>query len=369
MNFEWKKIAAWIARGVIVWAMLKMPTASGPLIAMGPPQTVKTAHADVCAHTRLTDEVEEWKIQRTLELVREMGSPWMVEYFPWAYYEGAKGDYDFTHADKVIDHATNQGITVIARLGLVPAWARPDPDVHQTTDTYLDADHYADFASYVGKFVERYRGRIKYIIIWNEPNLSLEWGYRPVDPEGYVEMLRLAYAAAKAADPEALVLAGALAPTLEPDGSPWGMNDLEYLKRLYAAGFENYYDVLAVHAYGLGFPPDEPPAPDGLNFRRVELTRQIMEENGDGHKQMMITESGWNDSPRWSRAVQPATRIEYTLGSYQWAEENWPYVTAVCAWAFRFPAPLYTYGDYYAFVTPDFTPRAIYDAVREWTGN
>ena len=94
-----------------------------------------------------------------------------------------------------------------------------------------------------------------------------------------------------------------------------------------------------------------------------------MEENGDGHKQMMVTESGWNDSPRWSRAVNPATRIEYTLGSYQWAEENWPYVTAVCAWAFRFPAPLYTYGYYYAFVTPDFTPRAIYDAVREWTGN
>jgi hypothetical protein len=83
----------------------------------------------------------------------------------------------------------------------------------------------------------------------------------------------------------------------------------------------------------------------------------------------MITESGWNDSPRWTRAVRPATRIAYTLGAYDWAEKNWPYVQAVCTWAFRFPRPLATYGDYYAFVTPDFTPRPIYEAVKAWTGN
>lgn len=366
MRVDWR---AWLVRGAALWALLRLPAVSPPLIVPGPPHAVQSAHAAVCAHTRLTDEVEEWKIQRSLVMVREMGAPWIVEYFPWAYYEGARGDFNFSHADTVIEHAEAQGLTVIARLGLAPAWARPKPDAQQTTDTYLDAAHYADFANYVSKFVARYEGRVKYVIIWNEPNLSLEWGYRPVDPAGYVAMLKLAYAAAKEANPEVQVLAGALAPTLEPDGSPWGLNDLTYLQRLYAAGFARYYDVLAVHAYGLGFAPDEPPAPEVLNFRRVELARQIMEANGDGDKPVMITESGWNDSPRWSRAVKPGVRAEYTIGSYAWAEAHWPYVKAVCTWAFRFPAPLYTYGDYYAFVSPDFTPRAVYDAVQQWTGN
>jgi len=369
MRFSWKRFLPWLMRGVVVWTLLRLPVVSPPLIVMGPKQTAHTTHPNVCVHTRLTDEVEEWKIQRTLMLVREMGAQTIVEYFPWAYYEGARDDYNFTHPDLVIGHAENQGLTVIARLGLVPSWARPKAEVQQTTDSYLDAEHYADFAEFVGKFVEHYRGRLRYIILWNEPNLSLEWGYRPVDPAAYVALLAPAYAAAKKADPQIQVLAGALAPTLEPEGSPWGMNDLLYLQKLYDAGFAKYYDILSVHSYGLGFSPDEPPAPDALNFRRVELVREIMEKNGEGHKPIMITESGWNDSPRWTRAVKPATRIDYTLGAYKWAEQHWPTVQVVCTWAFRFPAPLYTYGDYYSFVTPEFIPRPIYDAVKAWTGN
>jgi hypothetical protein len=368
MRRIWPRLWPWLVRGGLALFLLRLPALSRPLIVLGEPQSVHTLHPNVCVHTRLTDEVEEWKVQRTLQLVREMGADTIVEYFPWAYYENSQGDFDFSHPDLVIDHAENQGLTVIARLGLVPAWARPKPSVLATTDTYIDAGHYADFAQYVARFVARYRGRIKYIIIWNEPNLSLEWGYQPVDPAGYVALLKLAYMAAKQANPDIRVLAGALAPTLEPAGSPWGLNDLDYLQQLYDAGFAKYYDILAVHAYGLGYPPDEPPAPELLNFRRTELVRQTMRKNGDGAKPIIITESGWNDSPRWTRSVKPAERIRDTIDSYAWAEQHWPDVPAVCTWAFRFPAPLYTYGDYYAFVTPDFIPRPIYEAVQQWTG-
>ncbi|MEZ4675721.1 MAG: beta-galactosidase [Caldilineaceae bacterium] len=69
----------------------------------------------------LTDEVEPWKIKRSFEMVREMGAPWVVEYFPWAYAEPNPGRYDWSHHDLVINHATRQGLTVIARSGFVPA--------------------------------------------------------------------------------------------------------------------------------------------------------------------------------------------------------------------------------------------------------
>ena len=97
---------------------------TGRLVVVGPTQTVVTRNPKVGVHTRLTDEVEPWKVQRTLQMVREMGSPWVVEYFPWAYYEPAPGRYEWSHADLVVEHAVAQGLTVIARIDMVPEWAR-----------------------------------------------------------------------------------------------------------------------------------------------------------------------------------------------------------------------------------------------------
>jgi len=336
------------------------------LVVLGPPRRVVTANPVIGVHTRLTDEIEAWKIQRTLQMVREMGAPWIVEYFPWPYIEPAEGEFSWGHRDVVIEHAENQGLTVIARLGWVPAWARPDPDDQETTLTYLDADHYDEFADFVAAFVARYRGRVNHIIVWNEPNLSFEWGYRPVDAEGYVELLRTVYPRAHAANPEVVVLAGALAPTLEPEGSTAGLSDLAYLEWMYRAGAAPYFDALAVHAYGMTFPPEEPPAPDVINFRRVELLREIMVAYGDGDKAIYVTEAGWNDHPRWAGAVRPAQRIEYTIGAYEWARQNWPWCECIAMWAFRYPAPTHTYQDYYTFVTTDFEPKVIYLEVQEY---
>jgi len=362
-------MARWRAL-VLLFLLLPCLAPPRPLVVVGSPQAVETSHSIVGVHTRLTDEVEEWKIQRTLQMVREMGAPWIVEFFPWAYIEPFKqGEYTWSHSDMVIAHARAQGLTVIARLGTVPEWARPvaGPDEGPTTWNYLDQEHYADFAAFVGAFVARYQEQVDHIIIWNEPNLSFEWGFRPVDPEGYTELLATAYRAAKAANPQVLVLAGALAPTLELEGSAVGLNDLLYLERMYAAGAANYLDALAVHAYGWAFSPEEPPALDAINFRRTELLREIMVSHGDAEKLVYITEAGWNDHPRWTRAVRPGQRVAYTVDAYAYAEANWPWVETVAVWAFRFPAPHHGYADYFAFVSPDFYPKAVYGAVQEYT--
>lgn len=363
----------WIAEGwpwavlllVILWGVRP----AGVLVTMPPQQQVQTSNPVVGVHTRLTDEVEEWKIQRSLALVREMGAPWIVEYFPWAYYEPERGRYDWTHPDTVIRHARNQGITVIARLGMTPAWARPDPKKQETTNTYLDAAGYIDFANFVAVFTARYKEDVQHIIIWNEPNLSFEWGYRPVDPAAYVDLLRVVYPAAHAANPDIVVLGGALAPTLEPPDSPAGLNDLLYLEAMYTAGGGAYFDALSAHAYGLGFAPETSPDPMLINFRRVELLREIMDANGDAGKPIYVTEAGWNDHPRWTWAVKPGQRIQYTLDAYTWAAEQWPWCPVVAMWMLRTPAKLRNYQDYYAYVTPDFQQRMIYTAVQAYTGN
>lgn len=335
-------------------------------VVLGPPQIVQTVNPTVCVHTRLTDEVEEWKIQRTLQLVREMGAATIVEFFPWPYIERERGSYDWEHADRIMRHARNQGLTVLARLGLVPEWARPPVQEKVTTLTYLPYERFEDFARFVGAFVARYGEDLGGVIIWNEPNLSYEWGDRGPNPEAYTELLRLSYQAAHTANAQVLVLGGALAPTTEPEGSGSGLNEVRFLERMYQAGAAPYFDALAAHTYGFTAPPSAPPDPATINFRRVELLRAVMERYGDGDKPIYITESGWSDDPRWTRAVRPGQRIAYTLEALDMATA-WPWVERLCLWQFRQPADIFNRRDaYYALVSSDFVIKPIYEAVQAY---
>lgn len=311
-------------------------------------------------HTRLTDEVEEWKIRKTLVMAREMGASYVVEYFPWAYIEPRPGSFDWRHSDLVINNAYAQGLDIVARLDLVPDWARPK----DSTARYLPKERYEDFGDFVYAFVARYKAKVRRYVIWNEPNTSFEWGFRQVSPEDYVELLQVAYRRAKQADRNAIVLSAGLAPTVEE--SDMALNDLVYLQRMYDAGARDYFDAVAVHAYGGKYPPDDPASPDKLNFARVSLIRQIMERNGDGDKRIFITEAGWNDHPRWTKAVRPMQRVEYTVRAYEKADQEWPWVEAVAMWVFRLPWPARNYNDYYTFVDAEFNPKPVYDAVKKY---
>ena len=198
---------------IFLWAVESPPQ---PIVSVPPRQEVHTAHPIVGVHTRLTDEVEPWKVRKTLEMVREMGSPWIVEFFPWVYSEPNKGEFQWGHADMIVEHARAQGLTVIARIGLVPDWARPNLPGQETTFNYIDESGYNDMGDFVYEFVRHFKGRVHAIILWNEPNLTFEWGFRPVDPAGYAALLRAVTPRAKQADPSMIVLGGALAPTLDP---------------------------------------------------------------------------------------------------------------------------------------------------------
>lgn len=355
---------------LVVWAapahtMQELPLQQGSVrsVTLDPPKTVQTVDPRVCVHTRLTDEVEEWKIQETLRLVHQMGASTIVEFLPWAYVERTRGDYDWYQPDRIVKHAENQGLRVIARLGLVPAWARAE--IETATLNYLPEDEFESFANFVGAFVERYQGRVDHIIIWNEPNLDFEWGGRTPDPAAYTELLRLSYQAAKSANPDVVVMLAGLAPTLARPGEG-GWHDLDYLRRLYEAGAADYFDALAVHNYPFNRPPVAPPAEDVLNFRRVELIREIMVTYGDVDKPVYITETGWNDSPRYTYGVRPGERIAYTLEMYEFTQQTYPWLESICLWHFRLPAPTNNYYDYFTYVSTDFQLKPIYEALQSY---
>ncbi|MDX1992481.1 MAG: hypothetical protein SF029_08830 [bacterium] len=117
----------------------------------------------------------------------------------------------------------------------------------------LGEDYYPQFAEVLGQLAAL---GVHAIEVWNEPNIDREWPTGEIDPRAYTEMLRQAYGAIKAANPETLVISGALAPTGAESvfglGSVW--NDDRYYLGLANAGAAGYADCIGVH-YNEGILP------------------------------------------------------------------------------------------------------------------
>ena len=330
----------------------------------------------------LDREVEEWKLRKTLQMAQEAGLGWAKQQFSWEEIEPVrKGEFfdertrrsSWEKYDLIVDLCEEYGLQVIARLDRPPDWARED-------NTYKERppDNSEDYGDFVYTFVDRYRGRVKYIQIWNEPNIFPEWGNRPVDPAAYVELLRVAYQRAREADPNIYVLSAPLAITLgqvHPEPGKWiSMNEIQFLEEMYQAGAKEYFDILSANAFGLSSPPEEPAQPKVLNVQRVLFLRQTMEQYGDADKAIWFNEYGWNASPEdfpeeqliWKR-VSEEDQADFTVRGIEYALANWPWAGVFNIWYFRqvgnIPSDRSDY--YFRVVDVDFTPRLVYHVVKE----
>jgi len=327
------------------------------------------------ANTSFQQEVDEWKLRRSMEMLRDAGIRWVRQQMPWSDIEiPAKGQYKDGYGhntwekyDRFIDLCQEYGLNILARLDDPPNWSRKDNTVHNRPP-----DNLADYGDFVYAFVSRYKGKIKYYQIWNEPNAYPEWGNQPVDARAYTELLKVAYRRAKEADPEAVIVAAGLAPTL---GAPEGRaeSDLVFLQKMYDAGAKDYFDVMSVMGYGLWTGPgDRRLSEDRTNFSRPQLIREIMVRNGDANKAVWMSEVGWNALPKYF-PEQPAygrvtddQQATYTVKAYERAQNEWPWMGVMFFWKFRpvFDEDRDQQDFYFRMVDPDFTTHPVYDAYR-----
>lgn len=366
--------------GSIFWqAWAGRPTAQQPRHERTFPNTDLSPFG---ANFFLGREVESWKVEKTLDMAVDAGIAWAKLHVPWEEIEPLrKGEFldpqtkedTWAKWDRIVEACERHGLEIVARLDRPPDWTRQDNTFQQAPP-----DNFEDYGDFVYAFVSRYRGRIRYLQIWNEPNIFPEWGNQPVDPEAYVELLAVAYRRAKEADPNVYILSAPLAITFgeaHPEPGKWrSMNDLDYLTALYEAGFGSYFDIYSANAFGLWLSPDSPPDPDTLNFQRVLLHREIMERFGDGHKPVWFIEYGWNAAPdtmpldklTWGR-VSERQQAEYAVEGIRMAREEWPWAGVFMYWYFRQVGnitpdqPEY----YFRMVDTDFTPRQVYLAFQD----
>ncbi len=252
--------------------------------------------------------------------------------FAWEDIEPNRGEWHWQESDRLLNEIQQHDLKIVARLGIVPDWAYPSLLPQEERD-FLDTppDNLADWGSYCSAVATRYKDRIRAYQIWNEPNLTREWGNRSPNAEEFVELLRVCSEAIRAADPGAILISPGLSPTGQHNDD--AHRDDMFLQAMYDLGFQNYIDVVGVHAPGYTVPtygPDDAER-DGrgrwATFRRVEDLRKIMIRNEDAARQMAILEVGYtidqvNNDYRWF-SVTETEQAQNLAMAYRYAAENW----------------------------------------------
>ena len=300
-----------------------------------------------------------------LDWVRLMSYSHVKQTFAWRDLEPEQDVWDWEQADRILDEVQRRDLKLIARLGQVPDWAQPESYQNTERDDSHDvpAEDMADWRDYCFTVAERYKGRIVAYQIWNEPNLSREWGNQRPDPAGYVDLLRVCSEAIREADLSAILISAGLAPT--GTYGDLALPDDVYLDGMYRHGFQQYIDVVGVHATGYAPPeygPDDAER-DGkgrwFTFRRIEDLRKIMISYEDSARQMAIMEFGYttdtvNPDYAWY-GVTEDEQADMLKRAYEYAIDHWrPWVGLMTL--IYMPSPGWVPEDeeyWWAITTPD----------------
>jgi hypothetical protein len=283
----------------------------------------------------------------TIGLVKDLSMGWVKQQIRWEHVERSPGSYQWGDPDRVVEAAEQAGLKVLFSIVAAPDWARPGKEGSGPPDGP------ADFARFMSAMATRYRGRVQAYEIWNEQNLKREWDGVPLSAESYVALLAAAYPAIVAADPEAVVISGAMAPTGINDGIG-AIDDRVYLRGMYAAGLSAVCDAVGAHPYGFANPPEVYYTGGDLDptrgwddhpcffFRNtLEDYYGIMLRYGDGEKRVWATEFGWPTvdgmgvppSPGYEYAadIDEAQQADYIAGAYHWAA-GWGHAGTLVLW-------------------------------------
>jgi len=270
--------------------------------------------------------------------------------FLWQDIEPVAAKYNFLEYDYIVDTLTRHNISILGVLSYHADWASP-----QKQWNVPSKDH-SFFMRYCQQVCLRYKNRVKFWEIWNEPDSCVYW--QPQDGlVEYVRLLRGAYSVLKESDPSCFVLNGGLSAGLDSVG------------RLYDNGAKDCFDIMNIHAF------ETPRDPDAITriVSFVKATGVVMDRNGDGKKKIWVTEIG-------CPGVKSGTNVPNSwLGENPTESQQASWVTQVFLevlaldrvdkvfWAFfRDTNNHWKNGtDYFGLVRNDFSPKPAFRAYQE----
>lgn len=267
--------------------------------------------------------------------------------------ESGKGQFTQWYVDKLdrfMAGAQARGMKVIATLWATPCWASSAPDTLRQgcadnswwgrgVQAYppTNPQDYADIARWM---TARYGAKLAALEVWNEPNLANRSFWNSANPAAdYARLLRAAYPAAKAGNPDVPVIGGSLS------GS-----DRSFLSQLYANGVKGYEDGLSVHPYA------DP------GFNQLNNLHSDMTAAGD-NTPVWVTEFGWptGSDPQW-HVTEAEQATDVTQGFADLG--NRPWVQGASLYNLRDKGTDATsMEDNFGVLRRDYTPKPAYAAL------
>ena len=320
-----------------------------------------------------------------------LGVQWVKQVVSWRDIEPIAGEINFDALDQMIASLQAQDRQILLTVTAAPDWARSIQEENGPPDNF------EDFAAFVSTLASRYAGQVAAYQIWNEPNLRSRWKstVHPISAASYVELLRQAHDAIKAADPDALVISAGLAPTGFNDALNAEVGNLEinavddriFLSGMYAEGGAGQVDAIGAHPIGWANPPDamccDPSEGVETHFdnphfyflNTLQDYRQIQLANGDSTTPIWVTKFGWGTSEDIG-TIDPIN----VFTAYTSLEEQAQYTARAfdIGMSLGYVGPMFAFnlngcqapGDdgpsscYYSLLGPDGSPRPVFETIQ-----
>ena len=255
-----------------------------------------------------------WGIQvkkyNVLDKATQAGMTWIRIPTAWNKIETSDDVYDWSSLDYAITQSVAVGLTPMVGIVANPAWADAD-GTH--CGPLKDNQYLTDF---VTDLINRYKGapyHVQYWEIGNEVDHHYSVSHN-LYPRGwiscwadkvpeYVEFMRVAYEAIKAADPSAQVILGGLAMLRYSE-----IDDTNFLRHYLRAGGGPYFDIAAFHlgeshekAWYTCADHDRAPghvcrSAEGLKGK-TQIIRNTLAEEGVSGKTIILNEMGFHCEP------------------------------------------------------------------------
>lgn len=209
------------------------------------------------------------ELEKVIGLMKEADVAWVRMDFSWEEIETQPGSFNFDKYDNIVNLLDKNNINILGLLDYSASWASSDGKWNSPPkENKL-------FVNYALKTIQRYKDKVKYWEIWNEPDSYIYWNKQD-GLISYCALLKDVYIAVKKTDPDCKILNGGLA------------SGISSINHLYDNGAKDYFDILNLHAFESPFSPD--------SIKRaaayLSLANKIMVRNGDLDKKIWVTEIG-----------------------------------------------------------------------------
>jgi len=236
---------------------------------------------------------------RVLNKIKNAGIKWIRIDFNWYEIESSRGSFNWSEMDRVVNNSIERNLSILAILVYTPSWANNGKSKNYPP---LKKQYWTNF---VKRVVTRYKNKIKYWSMWNEPNLEKFWAGTL---DEYVEKILIPGSkTAKSVDSACKIVGPDLA-HLVTEKEMWNVWLRGILRKA-----KDYLDVISHHIYDVRGPSYIFDKMENDQGPLIPSVLRVLKEEGVDNKPFWITETGWA-TDEVGEEVQSKYYLEFLQG-------------------------------------------------------